>query len=155
MIRAIPLLLSMILCACSTTLHAPFKPSIGVPEFQQWCHRALAHPDQSQAYRQFFDAYHGNKTAVEQYYNDALKMCECPLIDAEGGEGLSWTLETLLCRYGDSAFARLLSLQPPRTISAVGHFIDSRFLENFPKTRSIIVTFPKIDFPLDKAYRNS
>lgn len=155
MILAIPLLLSLILCACSTTLNPPFKPSIGVPEFQQWCHRALAHPDEAQAYRQFYDAYHGNKTAVEQYFNDALKMCETPLIDPEGGEGLAWTLATLLCRSGDSAFARLLSLQPPRTISAVGHFIDAHFLKNFPKTRSIIDAFPKIDFPLDKAYRNS
>ena len=106
-------------------------------------------------YRKFYNAYHGDKRAIEQYFRDALKMCDAPLIDAEGGEGLCWTLETLLCRYGDSAFARLLSRQDPRTIRAVGHFIDSRFLKDYQKTKAIIDASPKIDFPLDQAYRNS
>jgi hypothetical protein len=46
-------------------------------------------------------------------------------------------------------------MTPQLTISAVGHFIDARFLKNFPKTKSVIDTFPKIDFPLDKACRIS
>ena len=142
------------LSSCSTN-NAPFNPKIGDPAYTDWVHNALNHPEENSVYRQFFDAYHGDRAALIVYFQDALKMCETPLINAEGGEGLSYDLQTLLSHLGDKRFSTTLKLCPARTQSATGHFLSRDFLKNYQKTKLILDLAPHIDFPLDQAYRSS
>lgn len=133
----------------------PFHPPIGDLAFQQTSFNALHHPTENPQYRQFSLAYHGDREALHAYFLEALRMCDTPLIDGEGSEGLHYTFETLLARLGDKRFATALSYEAPRARSAVGHFIASSILPPYPKTSQILHDAPKIDFPLDKAYRDS
>ena len=131
----------------------PFHPSIGIPEFQEWCAEALRQPDAAPAYHQFSLAYHGDRTALRAYFAEALKQCESPEIDAAGGEFLTWQLDTLLRRFGDQKFAAILATEPPRTQSAAGHFISGPTIPGYPRTDALLGAAPNIDFPLDRTER--
>ena len=142
------LLLFVIVTGCSST-----QPFAGTPQDQAWFRHALSHPNEDHSYRQFFDAYHGNAPAVRSYFAEALKFCESSEIYAEPSESLSWTLQTLLHQLGDSRFAAILATEPPRNQSAVGDFLPNQALSAYPRTRTLLGSAPKIDFPLNKAYR--
>ena len=129
------------------------RPSSGDLAFQQTSRNALRYPNENPHYRQFSLAYHGDQNALRAYFAEALKQCETPLIDPEGSQALSSILKTLLARLGDERFARVLADESPRVQSAVRRFISSPFLTAYPTTRSILHHAPKIDFPLDQAYR--
>ena len=133
----------------------PIRPVVGIPEFQQWCLRALRQPNAAPAFHQFSAAYHRDPQALRAYFAEARQQCESSLIDAAGGEWLNWTLETLLYRFGDQEFAAVLSRESPRTQSAVGSFVQKHSLLRNPKTQKILHDAPKIDFPLYKTYRNA
>ena len=76
-------------------------------------------------------------------------------IDAGEGEGLTWDLETLLVRLGDTRFSSALSHENGETQSAVAHYLETRILKNYPKTEKLLQSAPKIDFPSDTAARKS
>jgi len=151
---ALSLIVGWFLSGCSTN-NAPFNPKIGDPAYTDWVHHALNNPNESPAYRKFFDAYHGDRAALIAYFQDALEMCETPLINAEGGEGLSYDLQTLLIHLGDKRFSDTLKSCPARTQSATGDFLSRDILQRYPKTKFILKQAPDIDFPLDRAYRSS
>ena len=132
----------------------PLRPVVGIPEFQQWCLRALSHPNASPEYRQFSAAYHRDPQALRAYFAEALLHCETYGIDASDGEWLNWTMETLLYRWGDDQFAAVLSRETPRVQSAISGFIVPHSWALYPKTREILRAAPKIDFPMYKAYRD-
>ncbi len=146
--RALLLLPFLLFSACSTT---PYFA--GTSDDIAWDQHALAHPNDAPSYKQFSDAYHGDPTAVRAYFAEALRQCETFGIDAAGGESLDWTLQTLLHRLGDQKFAAILTMEPPRSQSAVGNFLSDPAITKFPRTHYLLMAAPKIDFPLNRAER--
>ena len=125
----------------------------GPPESQAWFRHALSRPTEHPSYKQFSDAYRGDAVALRAYFAEALRLCQSSEIYVEPGETLSWTLQTILHRIGDTRFASVLASEPPRTQAAVGDFLPRQVLVSYPTTRNLLTRAPKIDFPLNKAYR--
>jgi hypothetical protein len=99
-------------------------------------------------------AYRGDRAAIRAYFAQALRFCESSEIYAAPSEELSLKFRAVLSRIGDSPFAAAVSGTSPRIRSAVAHFISPRSIPEFPRTQTLLAAAPKIDFPLDKAYRS-
>ena len=99
-------------------------------------------------------ACHGDHAAIRAYFAQALRFCESSEIYADPSEELSLKLRAVLSRVGDSGFAAVVSRESARMRSAVAHFISPRSIPEFPRTQALLAAAPKIDFPLDKAYRS-
>ena len=99
-------------------------------------------------------AYRGDRVAIRAYFAQALHFCESSEIYADPSEELSLKLRAVLSRVGDGPFAAAVSGEPRRMRSAVAHFISPRAIPDFPRTQTLLAAAPKVDFPLDKAYRS-
>jgi len=124
------------------------------PDFTKWMQRALREPNSNPCYFRFSSAYHGDPTALSAYFKKALDQANTPLIDAEGSEALSFELQTILHKLGDTAFAKALSLESPETRSATSFAIGLSSTTRYPLTHNLLETAPKIDFPLIQTIRN-
>ena len=147
-VRVLISLLFIVIAGCTGT-----QVFYGPPQSQAWFRHALSRPTEHTSYKQFSDAYRGDAVALRAYFAEALRLCESSEIYVEPGESLSWTLQTILHRIGDSRFAFVLASEPPRTQAAVGDFLPHQVLAAYPTTSKLLANAPKIDFPLNKAYR--
>jgi hypothetical protein len=117
---------TLTLASCAST-NPPFHPSVGVPEFQEWCRSALSRPTELDYYRQFYAAYHGDPNALRGYFAEAHQQMISRLMDPAGEEFLSWKLETLLIRLGDERFSSVLASERLSVQSAVAGSMSSVF----------------------------
>jgi hypothetical protein len=72
-----------------------------------------------------------------------------------GGEDLE-TMGKVLSAVNDSVFSQAVGAQRPEIRGAVRYFLGpdkGRPLTKFPKTAALLQAAPKIDWPLDRAYR--
>ncbi len=147
------LAVTLLICGCATS-GPPFRPAVGPPEFQDWCRRALAHPSARPEQKQFYDAYHGDRGALRAYFDEAYRLEMAPEMRSHTEEELQWTFETLAYRLGDARFADVLRHERPPVQSAVSHFLQPAPLTgSFPQTQALFDHAPKIDFPMEQAYR--
>jgi len=77
-----------------------------------------------------------------------------------GGEDLEGMIANygqLLKALGDVAFAKALQQQRPEVRSAARWFIpDMKSIQHqYPKSYNLLLNAPAIDWPTDRAYRNS
>jgi len=125
----------------------------GPSEVQDWMRVALANPAKSPAHERFSRAFKGDRNALNEYFEQALALAESREINVEAGEALSWDLQTILAKIGDTRFSRVLSEKGARVQSAVrlafGRLSDEK---KYPKTFAILSKAPQIDFPLIQAY---
>ena len=94
---------------------------------------------------------------------DALRTCflaayvrlSQPFLGGEDFDIMLHVYDSVLAAVGDDAFSRALAKQRPEIQSAVGWFM-AKFprMKRCPKTAKLFRDAPKIDWPLDKAYRN-
>jgi hypothetical protein len=115
--------------------------------------RALAKPDDNHAFHRFALAYRGQPEGLRAYFAEALRQAESPEINVEAGEGLSWELQTVIARIGDTGFAAALAREPERTRSAVASCFAEVASPAYPKTRRLLDETPKIEFPMLKTSR--
>lgn len=147
------LVFAFLACGCASN-GPPFRPAVGPPEFQDWCRHALANPTSRPEDKQFRDAYHGVPSAVRAYFAQAYRLEMTPEMRSHAEEELQWTLETLAYRLGDTRFADILRQERPPVQSAVTHFLQpGRLKGNFSRTQALLGHAPKIDFPMEQAYR--
>ncbi len=146
---------TLALASCAS-INPPFHPSVGVPEFQEWCRSALSHPKEHDYYRQFYAAYHGDPNALRGYFAEAYQQMMSRLMDPAAEEFLWWKLETLLYKVGDERFSSVLAREQPRVRSAVAASMSSAFpWSKFPQTNVLLKRAPNIDFPLYQTRRKS
>jgi hypothetical protein len=117
-------------------------------------------------YNKFFDTWHAS-TAAEDLAKrgaaDALRtlfLCAYvrvnqPFLGGEGDEAMNLVFQRVLVANGDARFARALARQRPEIRSAVRNFLYIHpSLRKFPRTTKLLHDAPKIDWPIDQAYRN-
>jgi len=142
-----------VLCLLFVGCVTEHQKFIGTPEYQDWMHKALAHPSDNPSYQRFYSAYHGKTSGLHGYFVEALKQAESPEIDAEGGEALSFELETIIQHIGDAQFSEALSAENPRVISAVAMCFSDVASPAYPQTLELLTKASRIDFPLVKTER--
>ena len=145
--------ISVFLVAGCATLTVPFKPEVGNPEFREWCRSALSGEKHGIDQALFKEAFNGDRTATERLFQMALDYEMASKMRPEDEMWLTLTIETILYRQGDAKFAALLGAQSGQVQAAVGTFLLQRIDASSPKTATILRSAPKIDFPLEKAYR--
>jgi hypothetical protein len=122
----------------------------GPTEVQNWMKVALANPAKSPAHERFFRAFKGDRKALNEYFDQALAEAESRVINA--GEGITWDLQTIIAKIGDTRFSSVLAERDARVQSAVRLAIGGVDEKKYPKTFAILSNAPKIDFPLIQAY---
>lgn len=147
-IRAYLTILAFVLAGCATPQE--FR---GPPDFQTWMQNALAHPDDNSAYHRFSSAYRGRPEGLHAYFIEALRQAESPEIDVEAGEGLSWELQTVILRIGDTRFASALAAEPDLVRSAVVCCFSEVGGAAYPQTAQLLAGARKIGFPMLKTSR--
>jgi len=151
----IGLVYGLLLVGCST-FGPPFSPELGSPEFRQWCQSAVNGEKKTSMAVLFKSAYHGDRKAIEDFLKMALDTQMSAKMNPADEMCLSWILQTLLYRQGDARFSSLLETRSSEEIAAVKLFLTYPELKaSFPKTWSVLKRAPEIDFPLEKAYRQS
>jgi hypothetical protein len=79
-----------------------------------------------------------------------------PFLGGEDLESMDKIFGEVLLAVGDRRFSRALSAQRAEVRSAARSFLgtDSHpYLKKFPRTAKLLAEAPKIDWPLNKAYR--
>ena len=103
------------------------------------------------------------KDLAKRGQSDALRTCflaayvrlNQPFLGGEDFHIMNSVFDEVLEAVGDRAFSRALEKQRPEIQSAVGWFMASfPRLRKCPRTARLFRDAPKIDWPLDKAYRN-
>ena len=146
--RAFFVILVLALTGCSSP-----QGILGAPEFQAWMRNALAHPDSNPVFHRFASAYHGQPEGLHACFAEALRQAESPEIDVEAGESLSWQLQAVIHRIGDTRFASVLAAEPTRVRSAVACCFGEIAAPAYPQTSRLLSVAPKIDFPMLQTYR--
>jgi len=94
---------------------------------------------------------------------DALRTCflaayvrvNQPFLGGEDFEMMDMTYDEVLKTLGDDKFARALARERPEIRSAVAWFMASYpRMKRCPKTAKLLQEAPKINWPLDRAFRN-
>ena len=132
--------------------HTP-KPSsarAGLPSYEEsfdpWraSHRALQ------------PASRGDQDAQLAFFLSAYVRMSQPSMGGEDLEQMRNNAGQLLTALGDDAFSGALQQQRPEVRSAVRSFLDMKNVKGaYPKTFKLLDAAPKIDWPTEKAYRNS
>jgi hypothetical protein len=117
-------------------------------------------------YNKLFDVWHASMAAedlAKRGAPDALRtpfLCAYvrvnqPFLGGEGDETINLIFQRVLVANGDGRFARALARQRPEIRSAVRSFLYiHRSLGKFPRTSKLLRDAPKIDWPIDQAYRD-
>ena len=93
----------------------------------------------------------GEQHLHRKFVEARARMAEPYILAGEDVERLYFTFRDQLRQLGDERFAAALSKEPPDVVAAVAGFTDVRSLEpNFPQTRRILDSAPKINFPAVK-----
>lgn len=79
-----------------------------------------------------------------------------PFLGAEGDETMVNVVRHVLAAIGDQGFATALGKQRPEIRGAVKSFcgFTAPQLDQYPRTGEILRDAPRIDWPIDQAYRN-
>jgi hypothetical protein len=101
-------------------------------------------------------ASRGDQDAQLAFFLSAYVRMSQPSMGGEDLEQMRNNAGKLLDALGDDAFSGALQLQRPEVRSAVRSFLDMKNVKGaYPKTFKLLDTAPKIDWPTEKAYRNS
>jgi hypothetical protein len=120
-------------------------------------------------YQKVFDAWRacgaaeslakrGVPDALRTLFLAAYVRVNQPVCGGEDLEGMDMIFSSVLKTVGDDAFCTAIAAQRPEVRSAVRWFLGpskQRPLKEFPKTAAVLRKAPKIDWPLDKAYREN
>jgi hypothetical protein len=99
-------------------------------------------------------AKRGNPDALRTCFLAAYVRVSQPFLGGEDLEGMARVYNDLFTTLGDAAFARALAKERPEIHSAVRWFIsESPKLKTSPNTARLFRNAPKIDWPIDRAYR--
>jgi hypothetical protein len=97
----------------------------------------------------------GERDAQDTLFLAAYVRVNQPYMGGEDLEQMNDNCQQLLTRLGDDAFSTALDRQRPEVRSAVKSFISTSTIQSaYPKTYALLRAAPKIDWPMDKAYRN-
>jgi len=118
-------------------------------------------------YNKVFDPWHACMAAedlAKQGAPDALRTLflaayvrvNQPFLGGEGEMTMVTIFREVVTAVGDYRFARALAAQRPEVRSAVRSFLEETdlALKKCPRTTKLLRDAPKIDWPMDKAYRN-
>ena len=103
-------------------------------------------------------AKRGAPDALRTLFLAAYVRLNQPFPGGEDLEAMDRIFAEVLAAVGDTKFAKALGAQRPEIRSAVKSFLGpdkQRPLKAFPKTAGLLRNAPKIDWPLDKAYREN
>ena len=90
----------------------------------------------------------GEQHLHSQFAEARARMAQPYILAGEDVERLFFTFRDQLHKLGDGRFAAAISQEPPEVIAAVAGFMDLRSLDpDFPQTRRVLLSAPKIDFP--------
>ena len=115
-------------------------------------------------YNKLFDPWHasiaaeplakrGAPDALRTLFLAAYVRLNQPFLGGEGDETMHLIFQRVIAATGDKRFARALAAQRPEIRSAVSSFLDTH-PGKFPRTAKLLREAPKIDWPVDQAYRN-
>jgi hypothetical protein len=97
----------------------------------------------------------GERDAQDAFFLAAYVRVNQPYMGGEDLEQMNNNCQQLLTRLGDDAFSPALDRQRPEVRSAVRSSISTSTIRSeYPKTYALLHAAPKIDWPMDKAYRN-
>jgi hypothetical protein len=98
-------------------------------------------------------AKRGAPDALRTLFLAAYVRLNQPFLGGEGDETMGLIFQRVLVALGDVRFARALAAQRPEIRSAVGRFCTPPAGGKFPRTVKLLRDAPKIDWPMDQAYR--
>jgi len=115
-------------------------------------------------YNKLFDPWHASMAAealAKRGAPDALRTLflaayvrlNQPFLGGEGDETMHLIFDRVIGAIGDKRFACGLAAQRPEIQSAVSRFLDVDPGKS-PRTAKLLREAPKIDWPMDQAYRN-
>jgi hypothetical protein len=118
-------------------------------------------------YNKLFDPWHACMAAEElakQGAPDALRTIflavyvrvNQPFVGGEGDMTMVMIVQQVLAAIGDRRFSAALAKQRPEVRGAVASFcgFTQSQLKPFPRTGKLLRDAPRIDWPIDQAYRN-
>jgi hypothetical protein len=118
-------------------------------------------------YNEVFDPWHACMAAedlAKRGAPDALRTIflaiyvrvNQPFLGGEGDETMVDVVRHVLAAIGDQSFATALGEQRPETRSAVASFcgFTASELKQYPRTAEVLRNAPRIDWPINQAYRN-
>ena len=101
-------------------------------------------------------AKRGAPDALRTLFLAAYVRVNQPFLGGEDLESMDKIFGEVLLAVGDRRFSRALGAQRPEVRSAARSFLgaDSHpYLKKFPRTTKLLAEAPKIEWPLDKTYR--